>query len=132
MVITLNELQMYRNFDELASDVLNLAKEILPNKLIYLTTFSDKHQIILKLSDVDTSILLSEGMIINLNETVCNRVDFQRKQPLIYDDIWKETCSDDLRKILDEVNIKSYLGIPISLVNGERFGTLCVAHHEAS
>ncbi|MFJ8235557.1 diguanylate cyclase domain-containing protein [Ureibacillus sp. NPDC094379] len=132
MVITLQELQMYRNFDELASDVLNLAKEILPDKLIYLTSFSDKQQIILKLSNVDTSILLTEGMVINLNETVCNRVDFERKQPLIYEDIWKATCSDDLRKILEEVNIKSYLGIPISLVNGERFGTLCVAHHETS
>lgn len=132
MVITLQELQMYRNFDELANDVLKLAKEILPDKLIYLTSFSDKHQIILKLSDVDTSILLTEGMVINLNETVCNRVDFERKQPLIYEDIREETCSDDLRNILEEVNIKSYLGIPISLVDGERFGTLCVAHHEDS
>ena len=48
MVITLQELQMYRNFDELASDVLDLAKEILPDKLIYLTSFSDTQQIILK------------------------------------------------------------------------------------
>ena len=37
MVITLQELQTYRNFDELANDVLELAKEILPDKLIYLT-----------------------------------------------------------------------------------------------
>jgi diguanylate cyclase (GGDEF)-like protein len=132
MVITLQELQMYRNFDELASDVLDLAKEILPDKLIYLTSFSDKQQIILKLSNDDTSILLTEGMVINLNETVCNRVDFEKKQPLIYEDIWEENCPDDLRNILEEVHIKSYLGIPISLVNGERFGTLCVAHHEES
>lgn len=132
MVITLQELQMYRNFDELASDVLDLAKEILPDKLIYLTSFSDKQQIILKLSNEDTSILLTEGMVINLNETVCNRIDFKNKQPLIYEDIKDGTCSVDLRDILEEVNIKSYLGIPISLVNGERFGTLCVAHHEES
>lgn len=132
MVITLQELQMYRNFDELASDVLDLAKEILPDKLIYLTSFSEKQQIILKLSNVDTSILLTEGMVINLNETVCNRVDFEKNQPLIYEDIGEKTCSEDLRNILEEVNIKSYLGIPISLINGERFGTLCVAHHEES
>ncbi|MEC1523321.1 sensor domain-containing diguanylate cyclase [Neobacillus niacini] len=132
MVITLEELQTYKNFDELANDVLNLAKEILPDKLIYLTSFSDKEQIILKLSDVNTHISLSEGMVINLDETVCNRIDFQKNQPLIYEDLRKETCLDDLREILALVNINSYLGIPISLVSGERFGTLCAAHHEAS
>lgn len=131
-MITLQELQMYRNFDELASDVLELAEEILPDKLIYLTSMSDKQQIILKLSNDDTSILLSEGMVINLNETVCNRVDFEKKQPLIYEDIREETCSYDIRNRLEEVNIKSYLGLPISLVNGERFGTLCVADNEVS
>lgn len=132
MVIPLEELQIYKNFDELASDVLKLAKEILPDKLIYLTCFSDKKQMILKLSDVNTDILLTEGMVINLDETVCNRIDFQRNQPLIYQDIRQETCLDDLRKILATVNINAYLGIPISLVSGERFGTLCAAHHEAS
>ncbi|WP_419961758.1 diguanylate cyclase domain-containing protein [Psychrobacillus sp. BM2] len=132
MVVTLQELQMYRNFDELASDVLDLAKEIMPDKLIYLTSFSEKEQIILKLSNIDTSILLTEGMVINLNETVCNRVDFDENQPLIYEDIREETCPDDLRNRLEEVNINSYLGIPISLVNGGKFGTLCVAHYEES
>ncbi|RHW33980.1 sensor domain-containing diguanylate cyclase [Lysinibacillus yapensis] len=132
MMITLQELQVYRNFDELANDVLDLAKEILPDKLIYLTAFSDGQQIILKLSDENTQILLSEGMVINLEETVCNRVDFERNQPLIFEDIKKEPCLDDLKEILEDVNIESYLGIPISLVSGERFGTLCAAHHEAS
>lgn len=132
MLVTLQELQMYRNFDELASDVLYLAKEILPDKLIYLTLLSDNQQIILKLSNVNTSILLTEGMVINLNETVCNRVDFEKKQPLMYEDIREETCPDDLRNRLEEVNINSYLGIPICLVDGEKFGTLCVVHHEVS
>ena len=131
MVITVQDLQMYKNFDELAEDVLDLAKEILPDQLIYLTSFSDTQQIILKLSDLDTSILLTEGMAINLEETVCDRIDFEKKQPLIYEDI-KKACPSDLKKILEGANIKSYLGIPISRVNGERFGTLCAVHHEES
>lgn len=131
MVITVQDLQMYKNFDELAKDVLDLAKEILPDQLIYLTSFSDTQQIILKLSDLDTRILLTEGMAINLEETVCDRIDFEKKQPLIYEDI-KKACPSDLKKILEEANIKSYLGIPISRVNGERFGTLCAVHHEES
>lgn len=131
-MISLQELQMYRNFDELSSDVLDLAKEILPDKLIYLTSFTEKQQIILKLSDLETNILLTEGMVINLNETACNRVDFVNNQPLIYEDISEGTCSNDLRNILEEVNIKSYLGIPISLIDGKKFGTLCVADYKES
>lgn len=131
MVIAVEDLQMYKNFDELSRDVLDLAKEILPDQLIYLTSFSDTQQIILKLSNVDTSILLTEGMAINLEETVCDRIDFDNKQPLIYEDI-KKACPGDLKKILEEANIKSYLGIPISRVNGERFGTLCAVHHKES
>ncbi|MDN4494422.1 sensor domain-containing diguanylate cyclase [Ureibacillus sp. BA0131] len=123
---------MYKNFDELASDVLALAKEILPDKLIYINSLNDKQQIILKLSDTNTSILVTEGMVINLNETLCNRIDFERNEPLIYEDISRETCLNGLKRTLADVNINAYLGIPISLFDGERFGTLCVAHHEAS
>lgn len=132
MVIPLQELQMYKNFDELANDILELAKEILPEKLIYLSSLNDKQQILLKLSDDDTSILLTEGMVLNLNETVCNRIDFEKKEPLVYEDISEEPIPDDLKKSLEQANIKSYLGIPISFVNGDKFGTLCVAHHERS
>ncbi|MDN7246105.1 sensor domain-containing diguanylate cyclase [Planococcus shenhongbingii] len=132
MAITLQELQMYKNFDELASDVLDLAKEILPDQLIYLTSFSDTQQIILKLSNYDTEILLTEGMMINLSDTVCDRIDFENKQPLVYEDIREQTCPSDLRNTLESVNAKSYLGIPISFIDGERFGTLCAVHHEQS
>lgn len=131
-MIPLHDLRMYKNFDELASDVLALAQEILPDKLIYINSLSDKHQVILKLSDTNTNVLLTEGMVLNLDKTLCNRIDFEENEPLIYEDISKETCLNGVRSILEEANVNSYLGIPISLVDGERFGTLCVAHHEAS
>ena len=51
MVIPLQELQMYKNFQELASDVLELAKEIMPDKLIYLSSFTESEQVILQLSN---------------------------------------------------------------------------------
>lgn len=132
MVIPLQELQMYRNFDELVQDVISLAKEVLPDKLIYLSAFSDHQQIILKLSNQQTNILLNEGMVINLNETVCNRIDFEGKRPLVYEDISKEAISCDLKELLMDVHINAYLGIPISLMNGKKFGTLCAAHDQAS
>lgn len=123
---------MYKNFDELSSDVLDLAKEILPDQLLYLSSFSDTQQMILKLSNNDTNILITEGLVVNLNETICNRVDFDNKQPLIYEDTRKESSLDDLRNALEEANVRSYLGIPISLMNGERFGTLCAVHDQES
>lgn len=131
MATMVDDLKMYRNFDELSKDVLDLAKEILPDQLIYLTSFTDTQQIILKLSDLDTNILLTERMALNLEDTVCDRIDFEKKQPLVYEDVTK-ACPGDLKQVLEGANIKSYLGIPISRVNGERFGTLCAARDKES
>lgn len=132
MVTTYQELQMYKNFDELASDVLDLAKEILPGQLFYLSSISDTQQVILKLLNDDTHIAVTEGMVLNLDETLCHRVDFQNNVPLIYEDTQKENSLGELQHKLDEVNVRSYLGLPISLVNGEKFGTLCAINDEVS
>lgn len=132
MRIQLNEWQLYKNFDELSNDILDMAKEFLPDRLIYLTSFTEQEQIILKLSATDTAIQLQEGMTVPLHETVCNRIDFSRNVPLIYEDMRKEAKLDDLRLTLIKANINAYLGIPILLANGEAFGTLCAAHSEAS
>ncbi|WP_251047453.1 sensor domain-containing diguanylate cyclase [Planococcus sp. ISL-110] len=129
---TFQELQMYKNFDELARDVLDLAKEILPDQLIYLSSLSDTQQVVLKLSNEDTNILVTEGMVINLNDTVCNRIDFDEKQPLIYEDMREESSLADIRNVFEDANIRSYLGIPISFMNGEKFGTLCAVNDEVS
>ncbi|MEK4386206.1 sensor domain-containing diguanylate cyclase [Solibacillus sp. FSL W7-1464] len=128
----LKELELYNDFNELANDVLALATEILPDKLIFLTTFSNNQQIILKLSDTNTSILLTEGMALNIDETACNRIDFGNNRPLIFNDTRESSCPADLSNLLESANIRSYMGLPISLVEGERFGTLCAAHHQES
>lgn len=132
MAVAFEELERYKNFDELANDVLDLAKEIMPDQLIYLTSIDDTQQIILKLSNDDSNILVTEGMVINLDDTVCHRIDFEKKQPLIYENIAEEDSADEVRKVLEAANIKSYLGIPISHINGEKFGTLCVVNDEKS
>ncbi|MFA1642848.1 sensor domain-containing diguanylate cyclase [Chryseomicrobium imtechense] len=126
------EVQMYRNFDELATDVLDLAKEILPDKLIYLTSFTDTQQVILKVSDEHSEIMISEGMVVKLPNSVCNRIDFAKNEPLLYADVEHDTDSERVKTILQGVNIQSYMGLPITHMNGERFGTLCVADSKAS
>ncbi|KRE59864.1 sensor domain-containing diguanylate cyclase [Paenibacillus sp. Soil750] len=128
MLIALNELQFYKNFDELAKDILEMAKETMPDRLIYLTSFTRKQQIILKLSETNVNIGINEGMVIEINETVCNRIDFENNAPLVFEDMSREAKLDDLRQALVAANINSYLGIPIILSNGDTFGTLCAVH----
>lgn len=126
------EFRLYRNFDELAEDVLDLAKEILPDKLIYLTSLSDSQQVVLKVSDGREDIGVSEGISGPLENSVCHRIDFKTKKPLLYEDVEHDTESLHLRNLLLDANIKSYLGLPIAQLNGERFGTLCVVDSQAS
>lgn len=126
------EFQMYRNFDELAIDLIELAKEIVPDKLVYLTSIENDTQRILKLSSQDSPILLEEGMSFDLKDTVCNRIDFNQREVLMYEDIESQIETTRLQSLLCEVNIKSYLGIPILMKNGDIFGTLCVANHKST
>lgn len=132
MEISFQELEMYKNFDELASDVLGLAKEILPDQLFYLSSIRGNKQLILKLSSHETSIPLTENVLLNISDSLCDAVDFEKKQPVIYEDTRKEDSLDHLRASIEGSNVRSYLGIPISLVNGEKFGTLCAVNDKTT
>ncbi|WP_254178128.1 MULTISPECIES: sensor domain-containing diguanylate cyclase [unclassified Planococcus (in: firmicutes)] len=131
-MVTFRELEMYKNFDELAEDVIDLAKEILPDQLFCLSSISDTQQMILKLSQNDTAIPVEEGMVINLEDSLCSRVDFKNKQPLVYEDVKDGHALGAFEEKLEAANVRSYLGLPISFVNGERFGTLCAVNDEKS
>lgn len=132
MSITIKEIKNYKNFNEMANDVIKLASEIMPEKLIYINALTEGKQHTLKVSDTNKNINLKEGLVIDLDQGICNRVDFVHNKPLMYEDISKETSLDTLQKLLQSVNINAYLGIPIRLENGETFGTLCAAYHEKS
>jgi diguanylate cyclase (GGDEF)-like protein len=132
MGIPINEIQLYKNFNELAIDILELAKEVMPDRLLFLSTLTNEQQIILKLSEQNSNIQIGEGMTLPINETVCHRIDFNKGIPLIFEDIRKEPCLNDIREALVEANINSYLGVPILLKNGDTFGTLCAVHEAAT
>ena len=127
MDIKLSEVKLYENFDELAEDVLTLAKEVLPDKFIYINYLGNSKQVTLKVSEEDSDINLSEGQTIDLKKGLCNTLDFENKNPLVYENVDKATDIDYLKKTLEDANIEAYLGIPITLHNNERFGTLCTA-----
>lgn len=132
MSISMTEIKVYKKFDVLAKDVLDLAKEILPDKLIYLNAFEENQQITLKLSDNNTKIKLEEGTIFDISEGICNLVDFENNRPLVYEDVTKVEALTNIQQTLKAVNINAYLGIPIRYKNGERFGTLCAADYKVS
>ncbi|KZZ84352.1 sensor domain-containing diguanylate cyclase [Bacillus sp. SJS] len=125
MEIHLNELNMYKNFEEMASDILEMANEFMPDKLIFLSAMTDSEQIILKVRDNQTNIKVWEGMRMDLLDTACNRIDFDRNEPLIIENVRKVNRLNGVQKILLDANINSYIGVPIILHDGEAFGTLC-------
>ncbi|WP_251055792.1 MULTISPECIES: hypothetical protein [unclassified Exiguobacterium] len=62
------ELKMYQNFDELADDVLDFAKEILPEQMLYLSAIEAGQQRMLKIANAKVDIPMVEGMQIELNQ----------------------------------------------------------------
>ena len=74
---------------------------------------------------------ITEGMVVDLNQSECKRVDFEKNQPLVYVDVNKIVQLMG-EKAMDGVMLDHCLGIPISLTNGEKFGTLCAVNDEAS
>nr|WP_269448581.1 sensor domain-containing diguanylate cyclase [Metabacillus kandeliae] len=128
----MNELQEYENFDELALDILEMAHEFMPDKTIFLSAISETEQIILKVLHHNCGVHIDEGMTLDLPDTVCNRINFIENEPLVYEDMKKESRLVYLRKTLLDANINSYLGVPIKLGSGETFGTLCAVDTSAA
>lgn len=132
MVMQIREFQMYKNFNELVTDILELVKVEFNDRPLFLSGLSDKHQMMLKLAEVNQSIQFIDGEITPLNATVCHsRINFYRGIPLVYGDISKKPCLSDIRETISKANINSYMGVPIILKNGEVFGTLCVVYENA-
>ncbi|WP_166240200.1 sensor domain-containing diguanylate cyclase [Paenibacillus turpanensis] len=131
-MISSNELQLYTNFEELANDVLQMASEFMKDKLIFLSAITQTQQLILKVLDNNSGSRITEGMELDIQGTVCQRIDFDNRMPLIYEDMSKESCLDDVRNVILDANVNSYVGVPIVQENGEVFGTLCAVHSLAS
>ncbi len=129
---TLQEMTLYRNFDELADDVLELAKEILPDQLLYLTTIEEDQQMILRLSNNHRRIEIRAGQVFEMEQTLCRHINFEQNEPIWYESVSDDERLEDIQDTLKALQIESYLGIPISLTNGQTFGTLCAVHDEAS
>lgn len=122
----------YNNFQVLSDGVLKLAKEIMPDKIIYINFLNDDVQVTMKVSKHDTLVKLDEGLTIPVEEAICHRINYEEKKPLVINDFDLVDFGSNVSKTIKNSNIKSYLGIPITFKNGDRFGALCCAHHDKS
>lgn len=120
-----NEYQLYKDFKEAANDILIMANRCMVNNMVYLSKITESEQIILEVLESKKGCLITEGMAIPLESTLCNRIDFTTGAPLIYEDLSKTQGMDNLRNHLVNANVNSYLGVPIILRDGIVFGTLC-------
>ncbi|MCM3213685.1 sensor domain-containing diguanylate cyclase [Niallia taxi] len=128
----LKEYQFYDSFNELAIDILALAKEILPEGFLFLSAFTDKEQHILKVAENKEEIHINEGSIIPLQSAVCTRINFTEGKALVYEDISKEESLGDIKNTYQSTNVNAYLGVPVILRNGEVFGTICAVQQSAT
>ncbi|MCV2231271.1 GGDEF domain-containing protein [Acholeplasma manati] len=125
------EVISYQNFDMLASDILSLASEILPNQTLYINSLNDFTQVTLKVQKNDLNIHLEEGTTIPVEDAICNLIDYRSDAPLIIENLQSTSGLEKVKQTINDINAVSYLGIPITMKNGTRFGTLCAASSEA-
>ncbi|MEY8741190.1 diguanylate cyclase [Bacillales bacterium AN1005] len=132
METVFKEYALYKNINELAVDMLDLAKEILPSSLFFLSVFTDTEQHILKVAGNRGIINITEGAKLSLNAAVCNRIDFINGDPLVYENLSKESSLVDIKDTFIGINVNAYLGVPVILRNGKTFGTLCAVNENAT
>lgn len=130
MSISKDTILSYYNFESLSSDIIELAKEIMPDKVIYINFLNNKVQVTMKVSKHDTNVNIKEGETIPVENAVCNNIDYENGKPLVLEDISNNNLDDKVNETIKNANLGSYLGIPIVFKNGERFGALCAAHHD--
>lgn len=122
----------YTNFNALTNDIINLAREIMPDKVIYINFLNDEVQVTMRVSKHDTEVTVGEGITIPVEEAVCNQINYETGEPLVIEDISNNNFNEKVNQTIKDGNLGSYLGIPILFQNGTRFGALCAAHHDKS
>ncbi len=130
MKLTANMILSYTNFYDLTNNIMELAQEIMPDKVIYINFLNEEVQVTLRVSKNKTEVNVQEGVTIPVDEAICNRIDYGSGKSLVLGDIRNNTFNVGVNKTIKDLNVGAYLGIPVSFKDGTRFGTLCAAHHD--
>lgn len=110
------------------SDVLYDARTLLDMDIAFVSEFFESHRFIRQVEKAPAStVVIEQGQSNPLEETYCQRV-VDGRLPLAIPDtqLLPEAEALDITKAL---NIRAYLAAPITLSNGQIFGTLCCISH---
>lgn len=128
--LTEKTVSSYNNFDKLSNDIISLAREIMPDKVIYINFLNEEVQVTMKVSNNDTEVKINQGETIDVENAICNNIDYSNLEPLVLENAKINDLSENVNNTIKNGNVGSYLGIPIVFSNGKRFGALCAAHHK--
>ncbi|KIL43844.1 sensor domain-containing diguanylate cyclase [Jeotgalibacillus soli] len=117
-------------FEKAAKDLIELTSSYLEEKFVFLGRTTETTFSILKIQKNDVDCELGEGIKIDLTDSLCHLI-FNSKKPVILNDIDKDEAAKQI-PVVSEANIRSYLGVPIFLKDGELFGTLCAVDSKLS
>lgn len=130
MKLNAETIMSYTNFNQLSKDIIEMAKEFMPNRAIYINFLNDDVQVTMKVSDHKTKVNVMKGETIPVNEALCNQIDYKNRKPLIIKNAKDFKINAKVKNTIKKSNLGSYLGFPIMFKDGTRFGALCIAHHE--
>ena len=109
-------------------EIVTVARQFLDMDVAYLAKIDDGAQIFQTLSGDARSFGISEGDVIDLASTYCQRMldgRIPNAVPVVADE--PELAG---LPITAEAQLGAYLGVPVSLANGHTYGTLCAINHD--
>lgn len=114
-----------------ATDLLELVNSSIEGKMLFIGNITEDTFSIIKSIDNGTGIPIEENLEIRLKESYCQQIFFGNREPLIINDSKSHPFTSKLA-VTNDLNIQSYIGVPIFYKDGEMFGTLCAIDSKPS
>jgi GAF domain-containing protein len=108
-------------------NALRSARELLGMEIAWIAEFRDGKKVFRAIDGDGQSFGFSEGDELPLDGTYCQRVALGAIPNLIPDTAAEPGVRD--LEVTATARIGSYVGVPIQLINGTVYGTLCCASH---
>ncbi len=122
-------MQQEQERNEVIDRAMEAARALTGLEIAYVSRFHDGVQEIERTTTAPTAVGITEGMVVPLQDTYCQRIVDGRMPSVIHD-----TAANPVTAALDataDAKIGAYLSVPIRLHDGRLYGTLCCASSTA-
>lgn len=125
----MKHLIQYENddFHDFAGIVVAALREHLGSDIAFISEFRDDLEVIKNLAGDGESIGIEQGSSFPLSETYCYRMS-KGELPNIVEDAKTDERVRDL-PITEQLDIKTYVSVPVTFPDGGTYGTLCCLYH---